>query len=150
MALIDKDYVKLRVKKSDLIALTETVGQPGTINTAMIDALIADADAIILNALRGRYKIPVSGTAEALSYLQRLEFDICLYYIYSKTYTSFESTEMKDVYVKYSQAFKEINAIKAGTEIRGLDLETGSETIPPIILGTSNRRYFPEHILRKI
>jgi phage gp36-like protein len=145
-ALIDKDYVALRVKESDLIALTETVAAPNVVNETMVNALIADADAIVLNALRGRYKLPASGTAEAISYLQRLEFDITLYFIYRKTY---DDAEMKDVYVAYSKAHQAINSIQAGQiEIKGLDLETND--IPHIVLGTRNRRYYSEETLREI
>ena len=106
---IDVEYIKERVKKSDLIAITSDKNDAKEIQVDRINAAIVDASAELDNALvRAGYQIPV---VDVIPFLKRIVFDIALYYIYA---TKYDDQEMKDVYVRYNKAFQKVNRIAEG------------------------------------
>ena len=113
---IDLDYIKERVKFSDLVSITSEQNRPNEIQIAKVNSALVDASAELDNALRqAGYVTPVDSPD---AFVKRLVFDIALYYIYASKY---DDEEMKDVYVRYNKAFQKINQIKSG-DLR-LDLQ---------------------------
>jgi phage gp36-like protein len=106
---IDIDYIKERVKNSDLVAITSEQNRPNEIQSAKINSAIVDASAELDNALRQAGYVTPVGSPDA--FVKRIVFDIALYYIYASKY---DDQEMKDVYVRYNKAFQKINQIKSG------------------------------------
>jgi hypothetical protein len=102
----DLEYIRNRVKESDLIALTRDENEPEEVNDVRILAFVTDAGAMLDRALKtAGYTAPIVSPGDDI---KRTVFDVFLYYLYARKY---DDEEMKDVYVRYSKAFQFINAI---------------------------------------
>lgn len=111
MALITPDYIIARAKHSDLISLTESEANPGRVDESLLQTLIADAEGSVYSALCNAYQYPPSGTAEALSYIYRIVYDIAMYYLYARVY---DDAAMKDIAIRYNAAMNALKEIKSG------------------------------------
>jgi hypothetical protein len=103
---IDLEYIRKRVKESDLADLSTDSDEPNELNQGRIEALIADAGAMLDRALKAAgYSAPIASPGDDI---KRTVFDVFLYYLYARKY---DDEEMKDVYVRYNKAFDYINGI---------------------------------------
>jgi len=74
-----------RFGTDELIQLTDKGTPPtGTINTAVLDKSLADADATINSYLESRYTLPLSPVPQVLS---RIACDIARYFLYDERAT---------------------------------------------------------------
>lgn len=125
---LDLDYIKLRVKESDLIDLTRDQGEEDTVIEPKIEAIIIDASSELDNSLnQAGYITPVSDPSD---FIKRLVFDIFLYYLYARKY---DDEEMKDVYVRYNKAYQKLNQIAKG-ELYIPELTKATSTTPSILM----------------
>lgn len=81
---IDLNYILTRNRERFLIELTDDSKSPdGTINTARINSFIGDADSVINTYLGMQYATPIVAPAAAVAYLQTLEHDLVIFYLWN-------------------------------------------------------------------
>lgn len=145
---IDKTYIETRFPADDLKKIARRDDDETMLDETRINAYIEDAEADINLKLSGRYIIPLdldAADAEARKIIQRICYDITMYYLISIRFTD---EPMDTIKSRYEAAIQRLNSIALGQE----DLNLPKKPLASVILvnKTLDDRKFTNDILKNL
>lgn len=138
MAYCMAEDIVLRQPEIDLVKLTDDEGF-GEVNAGVLEAAIADADAVINGHLRGRLEVPISPVPDLL---RRLSVDLTLHFLHQR--------RGLDTYKqRYEDARALLKEIRAGSLVLG-EIPQGEKSRFFVTNKKSGDRVFGKDILDRM
>lgn len=127
--LIDIEYLRNNIDPGELSGLIAG-SDPASDDNKIWESAIKRAHSVLAATLKSKYKYPFDGPEEDLEYLKGIEFKLARYYLYGREYND---DEMKVYYIQYNKAHKELEQLKKGEIILGLEKSSNFSITPGII-----------------